>query len=218
MNPWMDWQDRYLSRETPWDLRRITPPLEHLLRSGRLADWGVPEGARVLVPGCGRGHDLRAWRRAGFQVVGIDIVPEAVREARALLRLNGFEDGVEVLCRDVLGLGESDEHSAAYDLVFDYTCLCALQPHLRGLYAAALARMVRPGGLWLGLVFPLAPAGYGERPPFRLTPADVEAVFGRWFEAVTDVDAVGSVLERQGHERWFVRRRFGVGESRSAPG
>ena len=76
--------------------------------------------------------------------------------------------------------------------------------------------MVRPGGLWLGLVFPLAPAGYTERPPYRLSPGDVEAAFGGWFGEVAELEAVGSVPERAGHERWIVRRRFGPGESRPA--
>ena len=42
------------------------------------------EEARIAVPGCGRGHDLRAFAARGHRVVGFDLVSEAVAEARAL--------------------------------------------------------------------------------------------------------------------------------------
>lgn len=202
----MDWARRYDDRHTPWDLRQVTPPLEHLLASGQLRDLGLREGARVAVPGCGRGHDLRAWARAGHRVTGFDIVPTAVAEARELLELNGHGEEVEVLCRDVLGLGA--EFPGAFDLVYDYTCLCALPPHLRAAYGLEMARITKPGGLWLGLVFPTDPARAGrDGPPYLIRPEDLDRALDVGFAALAEFPAERSVLQRQGAERWFVRRR-----------
>ncbi|MBK8978443.1 MAG: methyltransferase domain-containing protein [Planctomycetes bacterium] len=200
----MDWQQAYASDDTPWDLRQVTPPLAALLASPAPATWGIAERSRVAVPGCGRGHDLRAWARAGHRVTGFDVAPEAVREARTLLRLNRV-DGVDVLCRDALEPGP--EHIGAFDVVYDYTCLCALAPGLRSRYGGAVAALLRPGGVWLGLVYPLAPAGHAERPPYRLDAAAVTAALGAGFERVAERDPEHSVPRRRGHERWFVHRR-----------
>ena len=42
-----------------------------------------PIRGRVLVPGCGLGHDVRLLAEQGASVVGLDIVPKAVRQAQA---------------------------------------------------------------------------------------------------------------------------------------
>jgi len=207
----MDWARRYADQSTPWDLRRVTPPLGALLASGRLGALGHGEGGHVAVPGCGRGHDLRAFAAAGYRVTGFDIVPAVVAEARELLRLNRTNDlGIvaEVQCRDILGIGA--EFGAAFDVVYDYTCFCALPPHLRGAYGREVAAMLRPAGIWLGLAFPLDPARTGkDGPPHLIRPEDLETAFGpAGIEAEVDFPAEGSVLARAGAERWFVRRRI----------
>lgn len=203
----MDWRRAYTDHDTPWDLRQPTPPLEALLRSGRLGELGVGADAVVAVPGCGRGHDVRLWARCGHPAVGFDIVPEVVAEARALLRWNGVDPALaSVHCRDLLGLGV--EFGGRFDLVYDYTCLCALPPHLRRAYGREMAAIVKPGGAWLGLVFPmesLRPAGEG--PPFVVRAADLEDALGSGFTAVADFPAERSVPQRAGMERWFFRRR-----------
>lgn len=205
----MDWLRAYADHETPWDLRQITPPLAALLASGRVAELGVPPGSRVALPGCGRGHDVRAWARAGYRATGFDIVPDAIDEARALLRLNLADDeeiDAEVLCRDVLGLGA--EFGAAFDLVYDYTCFCAVPPHLRPTYGREIAAIVRPGGLWLGLAYPMDPGLAGaDGPPHLVRGDDLEAALGDGFAAVAEFPAERSVIRRIGAERWFVRRR-----------
>lgn len=207
----MDWARRYADHSTPWDLRRITPPLASLLASGRLDQLGHGAGGRVAVPGCGRGHDLRAFAAAGYRVTGFDIVPEVVAEARALLRwnrANADEVRADVQCRDILGIGA--EFAAAFDVVYDYTCFCALPPHLRSAYGREVGALLRPGGIWLGLAFPLDPARTGQDgPPHLIKPEDLEASFGpAGVRSEADFPAEGSVLARAGAERWFVRRRI----------
>jgi SAM-dependent methyltransferase len=63
----------YLTAAERWVLRRLRERL--------------PPGARVVDIGCGTGRFLRAARRAGFDVVGIEPAPTIVR----LLRWLGFD-------------------------------------------------------------------------------------------------------------------------------
>jgi len=71
-----DWKERYRVGDTPWDKGRPSPPLKSFLARRRV------EG-RVLVPGCGAGHDVRLLARAGAEAVGLDIVPQAIELARS---------------------------------------------------------------------------------------------------------------------------------------
>ncbi|MEM7205155.1 MAG: methyltransferase domain-containing protein [Planctomycetota bacterium] len=201
--PALDWDAAWRERRTPWELWGPTPALEALVASGALRDLGLPEGARAAVPGCGRGHDLRVLARQGLEVTGFDIVPEAVAEARHLLALNG--DRGTVLCRDVLGL--LPEYAGTFELVYDYTCFCALRPHLRPAYAKVVQGLLRPGGWLLALMFPMAETHAGRgRPPYLVTPAVAETVFT---PLVLEDSAVPDVPgdPRAGAQRWYVWRK-----------
>ncbi|MEO0479203.1 MAG: methyltransferase domain-containing protein [Planctomycetota bacterium] len=228
----MDWQNRWIERTTPWDLKQVTPPLRHLLREGALQAVGLPTSALVAVPGCGRGHDLRAFVGSGYRAVGFDVVPEAVREARELLALNRVpelefetgaarsggdalspgeapESGAAVFCRDVLGL--EPEWHGRFDLVFDYTCLCALKPHLRTTYLRSMRRALNGGGLFLHLAFPMRADRAGvDGPPYLLEQEMLQSLFtGEGFELVFEREAIASVPQRMGRERFFLWRSPG---------
>lgn len=199
----MDWVRAYDDGRTPWDLSQVTPPLRTLLQQGRHLHWGLPRRARVAVPGCGRGHDLRAWSAAGMRVVGFDIVPRVVEEARALLRWNRASG--EVLCRDVLGLAQ--EFSEGFDLVYDYACFGSLPRYLRESFVLEVKTILDTEGLLLLLAFPFETGAHeGGGPPYPITLRDLEATFSEHFELVEDFAAEGSVPERVGAERWFVWR------------
>lgn len=205
--PAKDWERCYAENDTGWDLRGPTPPLEALLASGFLRRLGLPERPRVLVPGCGRGHDLRALATAGCDVTGVDLVPAACAEARELLALNRI-DG-RVLCRDLFGL--LPELGGRFDLVYEYTCLCALPRHLRSAYGDVMAGVLVPRGIWLGLVYPMRPSvPPREGPPYVVTEADLRATLSPHFDLETSFEPENSVARRAGAERWFLWRKQGV--------
>src|SRR5690242_3179241 len=56
------WEARYQSKDMPWEKGEASPGLVDFLE----AHPGLPRG-KVCVPGCGTGHDVRAWANAGFQ-------------------------------------------------------------------------------------------------------------------------------------------------------
>jgi SAM-dependent methyltransferase len=201
----MDWQQAYDSGSTPWDLRGATPALIALLAQPVLGTAGLRAGARVAVPGCGRGHDLRVWSQHGFDAIGFDVAPRAVHEGNALLALNRVR--ARVLCRDVFGL--LPEFAGAFDLVYDYTCYCAIPPHLRQAYADVVTGTLTSGGLFLHLTFPMRAevAGREGRPPYLITPADLHASFGQRMALVHELPVAGSVAGRAGAECWFLWRK-----------
>lgn len=181
-----------------------SPALEALAAGGFFARLGLGEGARVAVPGCGRGHDLRLLAKLGFAVTGFDLSARAVAEARQLLLLNRVT--AVVLRRDVLGL--SPELDAAFDLVFESACYGAQRPHLRFAYARSVARLLQPGGHLLALAFPMAARFAGaDGPPYLVREADLQATFGAELQLRESFAAEAPWSPRHGTERWYLWRK-----------
>lgn len=199
-----DWGRAYRVGRTPWDLWGPTPALEQLIGDGRLDRLGLPDAARAAVPGCGRGHDLRLLAKCGLDVVGFDLAPEAVEEARALIELNGTPG--TVLRRDVLGL--VPEFRGAFDLVYEYTCFCALPPDLRRSYARTVAEILVPGGVVLSLIFPMQAGHAGtDGPPYLVSETDLQDAFGAVLQLQESFAPHIPESPRAGAERWFVWRK-----------
>ncbi len=147
-----DWQERYQTEDTPWDKGEPAPGLVDWLKAQTLD----PE-TRVLVPGCGRGHDASAWAKAGFDTTGMDLAEIALSDARekyeSLPNLAFFP-----------GNFLDEKPQEPYDLIFEHTLYCAIDPDRREEYARSLLNWLKPGGYFLAIhfIFPLDEDG----PPF----------------------------------------------------
>ena len=71
-----DWEHRYQTKDMPWEKGAPSPGLVDFLSTAQ----SLPRGS-VCVPGCGTGHDVRAWAGAGFDAFGFDLAPSAIRLA-----------------------------------------------------------------------------------------------------------------------------------------
>ncbi|KAF8066261.1 HOL3 [Scenedesmus sp. PABB004] len=170
------WHEHWKEGVAPgerWDLGAASPCLAALLERGELA----AAGRRALVPGCGRGWDVFALAAAGAApAVGLDLSEHAVAAAAAAraATLGARPDGAAG--RAELAAGSFFEYShpsgQPFDLGFDYTFLCALHPGMRTDWAAAWARLLRPGGELVTVVFPCGPgpAGAPADPPWQVSP------------------------------------------------
>jgi len=196
-----DWEGMYEAGEDRWDIGGASPPLVAVLGRGEVEPPG-----RALVPGCGRGHDARLLAERGFEAVGVDFAAAPIREARALAAAVGMK-GVRFERRDLFALPR--EWDGTFDLVFEQTCFCAVNPARRDDYARAVHRVLRPGGLLLGLFFNIDSE---EGPPFGTTPKEIRHRFvasGLFALEGARVPAE-STQARQGRE-WlaFLRRNPG---------
>jgi len=71
----LEWQRRYEQNDTPWEKGTPAPALVAYLQQNAIS-------GRILVPGCGRGHEARALaKQADCSVVGIDLAPTAIAES-----------------------------------------------------------------------------------------------------------------------------------------
>ena len=193
-----DWEKCYQEGETPWDKSAAAPELPLVLGAGLLR-------GRVLVPGCGRGHDARVIAAAGgADVVGVDLAPSAVRGAQELGALAGlrFEVGnLFSLPKEWLG---------TFDWVWEHTCFCAIDPAERERYVACVHAVLRPGGRLLGTFFMNPDMAPGEQgPPFGVTEAELEQLFGGHFALESQWSPRAAFAGREGRELVRHLRRLG---------
>lgn len=156
------WSGRYEESHTPWDLSAHHPAI----------DWVVPRlklsKSKILVAGCGKGHDADKLLKLGHQVTGIDFSPQALKEAQALYSGPHFE------CADLFTYAPKSK----FDVIFEHTLFCALHPEKR-------ARIIKA---WLGLledeacligVFNVSCKQNG--PPFGMTEWELEELLSPYF-------------------------------------
>jgi SAM-dependent methyltransferase len=193
-----DWDGAYVDGSMPWDRGAPAPPLVAFLEGHEMK-------GRVLVPGCGWGHDVRALAGAGAEVTGLDISPKAVERAGEVEKAGGEK----YMLGNLFDLEEGMR--GAFDWVFEHTCFCAIDPSMRAAYVEAVWGALKPGGKLLG-VFYLNPYdeehARGEGPPHGSTVEEIEGLFGGRFKFVASGRpgvayaggvgwAGGAVLERQ---------------------
>src|SRR5512140_962317 len=158
------WEGDYQGETDGWDLAGPTPALQRLAASGRF-----PPG-RMLVPCAGRGHDAREFARRGFDVTAVDFSEYAVREMK---KLADPDAPMEVLQHDMFALPPTFD--GAFDYVLQYTCFCAIDPKRRQDYADLVARLLKPGGIYIDLAFPLD--GRPGGPPFAVSDSEIAQLF-----------------------------------------
>ncbi len=188
----MDWEERYVTGEMPWEKGEASPGLVDFLATTP----GLARGT-VCVPGCGTGHDARTWARAGFDAAGYDLAPSAIRLSRERTAAAGLKARFERM--DFLG-GEPPER---FDWVFEHTLFCAIDPGERERYARAVPRWLKPGGHYLAVNY-LIPDEDG--PPFGTTREELWKWFSPRFDLLREWTP-RSYPNRAGLERMFWWRR-----------
>ncbi len=191
----MDWDHSYRSNETPWERGEPAPPLVEYLESHSI-------NGRVLVPGCGLGHDVRLLASMGCDAAGVDLAETALSRARAYK--DPERGSVNYQLADVLdtksGIGDG-----SFDYVFEHTCFCAIDPGRRKDYVKAVQRLLKPGGHFLAILFTNLDDPGG--PPFRTSYAEVERLFSPFFEGVRHWKPTRFYTGRENEESMCLMRK-----------
>lgn len=156
----------------------------------RRAERGVDVRSRVLVPLCGKTHDLTWLRQLGHEVVGVEFVETAAVAyfAERGVTPRRFErggavcyehDGVSIWVADFFEV--TSEHVGTFDLIYDRAALVAIAPEQRQRYIDRLLLLSKPGAALFLISFE---HDIGSGPPFSA-------------DGVEDWMARGFVLERR---------------------
>jgi len=205
------WEARYQSGDTHWDKGAPAPGLVEFLRAH--PEW--PRGS-VAVPGCGTGHDVRAWAEFGFNAHGFDIAPSAVQlatqktQAWATSGSQNFIAYATKFCRaqNTPSFTRSDflhdEPPFRFDCVFEHTLFCAIDPPERDRYVEAVLRWLKPGGTYLAINYMICDP---DGPPFPSTRTELWQRFRPGFHLI-DQWVPRSYHNRTGRELmcWWRRK------------
>lgn len=158
----VDWNERYVKSDTPWDSGMPSEALQCILNEGKV------KPCRVLELGCGTGTNAIFLAKAGFEVTAVDLSPLAIEKAKKKAEEVGLS--INFLQADVTNLPEL---GAPFPFVFDRgTYHIVRHMNLKG-FQRTLETMVEPGGYFLVLAGSTNEPGPEEKGPPRVTPQDL---------------------------------------------
>ncbi|AUZ45585.1 thiopurine S-methyltransferase [Pseudomonas orientalis] len=175
------WQERWARNQIGFHLPEVNPYLQR-----HWPQLGLVDGAKVLVPLCGKSLDLVWLASQGCHVMGVELSEQAVEAffneqglAPQISRRGDFkvyQTGlIEVWCGDFFAL---DAHAVAgCSALYDRAALIALPPLMRAQYAERLTALLGRGcqGLLVTLDYDqVQKAG----PPFAVSDAEVRVLLG----------------------------------------
>jgi SAM-dependent methyltransferase len=146
------WNDRYASGEPlPWDTGEPEPMLVEMIESRVIAP------GRTLEVGCGTGTNAIYLAQHGFEVVGIDISPLAIENARAKAHRRCHFETIDFLSEAASG--------GPFQFVFDRGCFHTFDEEREcARFARRVAEALVEDGVWLSLI------GSTEGPPRDVGP------------------------------------------------
>ena len=173
----------YRSGKPRWDTGEPRPELREL---------AAPAGGRALDLGCGAGADAVALARQGWQVVGVDFVPEAIATASeraceaGVTGSAGSAGSATFVQGDVTRLRALGLHGP-FDLVVDIGCYHAIPAGRRDAYAAEVAAVTQPGADFLLAGISHPPATWRLLGAGGVTAEELRRRFGAQFDLVDGV-------------------------------
>lgn len=183
-----DWEQQYINGDMPWNKDAPSPGLVGFLKEH------PPEKERtVVVPGCGLGHDVKAFADAGWDATGYDISETAMKLAGERVPDAKFVHGNFLY----------DGPERQFDWVFEHTFFCAIQPDERSQYVEAVRRWLKPGGHYLAVYYLIDDM---DGPPFGTTREEILGLFSPRFTRLKDW-VPRSYPNREGLE-WMVLWRL----------
>jgi SAM-dependent methyltransferase len=181
------WENVYHEEKNPgWNLGGPAEALKDMLPRLKLPK------SRILVLGCGEGHDAAHFAENGHVVTAVDFSKEAILRAQSLY---GHMSNLKFEECDVFQLPQ--DWIGAFDIIFEHTCYCAINPSLRQNLVKVWERCLHDQGFLMGVFFTMEKH---QGPPYGVTEWEIRQrlksrfhfiFWGRWKK---------SLPKRQGRE------------------
>ncbi|OTA67998.1 S-adenosyl-L-methionine-dependent methyltransferase [Hypoxylon sp. EC38] len=165
-----------------WDRGRPSPALIDWIESRpEILPSHPGRRLRALVPGCGKGYDVVMLALHGFDAYGLDVSRKGIEIAESYAATELREPSahnfasessrVENNTSSVKFIRETEIESdsfQSFDLICDYTFLCALAAEMRKDWARCISELLSPNGVLDCLEFPLYKELIAPGPPWGL--------------------------------------------------
>ncbi len=193
------WEEKYKTNQTNWDTKNANPVFTELLDDSEIIKPG-----KLLIVGCGKGYDAVIAAEKGYKVTAIDFSSTAIDYAKPLAVQSGVN--IEFLIEDIFTL--SDYYTESFDLVYEYTTYCAINPERRKEFAKKISSLIKKGGRLITILFPvdkkedgLPRQDFSETgPPFSVDVQEFYKNFSEYLHLELSTKQVNSIEPRKGKE------------------
>jgi hypothetical protein len=191
MEPVADWEQRYKNEDTGWDLGKVSTPLKEYF--DQLTDKAI----KILIPGCGKGHEAVYLHENGFtNVFLLDIAPSP---------LHNFSKENPTFPKSHLIEDNFFDHQGQYDLVVEQTFFCAIHPSHRQAYAKKAHELLNDNGKLMGLLWSVELND--NHPPFGGSKEEYHNYFESYFTFVHFENAINSIKPRADRELFLLAKK-----------
>ena len=190
-NP-QEWEKIYIDGDTGWDLGGPTPVFVDIAKNLR--------PAKICILGCGHGYDAIMFSKSGFNVTAVDFAPSPIKyinekAAELSLTINTIQENIFSLTPD---------HNNQFDYIIEQTCFCAIDPGNRKKYHNLVYNLLKPGGLIIGLWYPLDKKLSEGGPAFGVSEKEIKKLFNQGWELIEERFPVNSIEPRSGREKLII--------------
>lgn len=188
------WSEIYQSPENPgWNLNDSAEAFKDMLPRLKLPK------SRILVLGCGEGHDAALFAKAGHVVTAVDFSKEAIERGRKkysdLENLSFYESNIFHL---------PTEWNHSFDVVVEHTCYCAIPPEQRNELVRLYRRMLHEEGQLLAVFYTMEKR---SGPPFGATEWEIRKRTQEHFQYLFWGRLRNSIPRRMGKELFVLAKK-----------
>lgn len=191
------WSQIYQTEENPgWNLKAPAEAFKDMLPRLKLPK------SRILVLGCGEGHDAAFFAEAGHVVTAVDFSKEAITRAK---KNYGHIDKIHFHEANIFHLPQ--DWNQSFDLVVEHTCFCAIPPDQRNEAVRLWRRMLHEEGQFMGVFFTMEKrAG----PPYGATEWELRKRLQNYFQFLFWGRWRQSLPQRQGRELFVLAQKKNI--------
>lgn len=188
MNQKEYWNNRWINKQTGWDISQASPALVKILNK-------YPKDASILIPGCGNAYEAEYLIKNDYKnITLIDISEELCNNLKA--KFSVYKNAPKIICGDFF------EHNGQYDLILEQTFFCAIEPKMRENWCSKMNALLKDTGKVEGLLFNIIFEKAG--PPFGGSQVEYEQMFTKYFSKVQFNECLTSIAPRKGTEIEFI--------------
>lgn len=185
------WNSHYEQSKPGWDMGSVSPPIRDYI------DQLQNKELRILVPGAGRGWEVKYLFEQGFEnTYLLDFSEKAIGLFRLLCP--DFPES-NIIYEDFFS------HTGHYDLILEQTFFSSLIPEKRVLYVQKMHELLKPDGKLCGLLF--NHKFENTAPPFGDTVDVYEQLFSKYFQFTHFKTAYNSIKPRAGRELFLLLKK-----------
>ncbi len=190
------WNKRYLDDNTGWDIGAPTPILTNYLKENKSI-------GKVCVLGCGNGHDALELARYNNDVYAVDFAKKALDN----LKQSSVNEklAINLVNEDLFNL--NSHYPTFFDLVFEYTCFCAIDPSRRKEYFDVVHKILKKNGLLFAIFIPLDKKINNEGPPFGVDISQIENLIFNKFDIIKNEFSILSIRPRKNREKVLILKK-----------